>query len=264
MVGRHVIAAVSLASLGTFVMAATPAPITVRYRIESKTEQVVDLSAMGQGSQTTAFSQTAVISITLSDTAGGKIMHAVVDTIGSDAPMPGLAEAAQKAKGAWLHGYVDQWGRTRITATSADSNDMVTQLKNSLARFFPVVKPGTKEGDSWVDTARVDTKTAQQAMKTITVTTYKRGGSAAHGAETAVRIDAASTTTGAGTMENPMAGTMDVELNDAGTESFYVAADGRYLGGDAKSEGKSLVRTPMAPEAIPVKITRTTTVSIIK
>lgn len=263
MVGRHVVAVVSFLGLGGFLVS-TPAPTTVRYRIESKTEQIVDLSAMGQGSQTNAFTQVAIIAITLSDTAGGKILHAVVDSIGSDAPLPGLAEAAQKAKGAWLHGFVDQWGRTKIVATSADSNDMVSQIKNSMARFFPIVKPGTKEGDTWVDTARVDTKTAQQTMKSTTVTTYKRGGSAARGTETAIRIEASSATTGAGTMENPMAGTMDVELSDAGTETFFLATDGRYLGGESKSEGKSLVKTPMAPEAIPVKITRTTSVSVIK
>ncbi len=264
MIGRHFVVAASLLGLGGLLVAATPAPTTLRYRIESKTEQVVDLSAMGQGNQTNAFSQIAIISITLSDTAGGKVMHAVVDTIGSDAPLPGIAESAQKAKGAWLHGFVDQWGRVKIAATSADSNDMVSQLRNSLARFFPIVKPGTKDGDTWVDTSRVDTKTAQQAMKTETITTYTRAGSAAHGGETALRIDATSATKGAGTMENPMAGTMDVELTDAGTETFWVATDGRYLGGEAKSDGKSLVRTPMAPDAIPVKLTRTTTVSIIK
>lgn len=264
MAGRYFVTAASLVGLGGFLLAGHPAPIMLRYRIESKTEQVVDLSAMGQGSQTNAFSQIAIVSITLSDTAGGKVLHAVVDTIASDAPVPGTAEAALKAKGAWLHGFVDQWGRTKITATSADSNDMVSQIKNSMARFFPIVKPGTKEGDIWTDTSRVDTKTAQQAMKTTTVTTYKRGSSAPRGTETAVRIDASSTTTGAGTIENPMAGTMDVELTDAGTETFFLGSDGRYLGGDSKSEGKSLVKTPMAPEAIPVKITRTTTVSVIK
>lgn len=240
------------------------APQVIRYRIESKTEQVVDLSAMGQGSQTSAFTQVAIVSMTLADSAGGKTLHVVVDSIGSDAPLPGLAEAAAKAKGAWLHGVVDPWGRTKIVATSADSNDLVGQIKNSMKRFFPVVKPGSKEGDSWADTSQVDTKTAQQTMKSTTVTIYKRGATAPHGGEPATRIEATSETKGAGTMENPMAGTMDVELADAGTETFYLAPDGRYLGGESKSEGKSLVRTPMAPEAIPVKITRATTVTILK
>jgi hypothetical protein len=263
MPGRHFFAVAPLLAFGA-VMATPTAPITLRYRIESKTEQVVDLSAMGQGSQTNAFTQVAIISITLNDSASGKVMHAVVDSITTDAPMPGLAEAAQKAKGAWLHGFVDGWGRTKIVATSADSNDVVVQLKNSLARFFPIVKPGSKEGDAWVDTAKVDSKTAQQTMKTSTVTSYKRGAAGPRGGESATRIEASSETKGAGTMENPMAGTMDVELNDAGTETFFVTADGRYLGGESKSEGKSLVRTPMAPDAIPVKISRTTMVSIIK
>ena len=74
----------------------------------------------------------------------------------------------------------------------------------------------------------------------------------------------AAATTGAGTMENPMAGTMDVELKNAATSSYFVGSDGRFLGAESQSDGKSLVRTPMAPDPIPVTIKQTITISVAK
>ncbi len=262
MFGRFIAGAVPLLILGSIAAARPAAPSTTKYRIMTKIEQVVDLSGMGQGNQTTSFDQQAIISVTLSDTVGGQIMHVVIDSLTSTAPVP--PEMVQKAQGAWLHGTVDTWGRGKVTATSADSNDMVSQLKGTMARFFPIVRPGAKAGDSWLDTATVDTKTPAQSMKSMTVTTYTHGGSVTRDGQPAARIDAASSTTGAGTMENPMAGTMDVELKDNATSSFFVGSNGRFLGGETSSDGKSLIRTPMAPDPIPVTIKRTTTISVAK
>lgn len=256
-----------VAPLGLVGLATAPAPKTTRYRIESKGEQVVDLSAVGQGKQTNTTTQIALLSITLSDTTGGQIMHVVVDSISmvSSAPEAAAAGAeAAKAKGAWVHGIIDQWGRGTVVATSAETNDAIAQLKTTLTRFFPVMKPGAKQGDSWVDTAQITTKTAAQAMKMNRLSTYTHGGSTQWGGAAATRIDAASTTSGAGTLENPMAGTMELEMTGTGTESFYLSSDGTYLGGEAKSSGDSKIRAAMLPDAIPVTTTTTTTVSVIK
>ncbi len=261
MSGRLLLAAAPF--LAFTVASDAPAPSITRYRIESKTEQVIDLSKMGQGTQTNGFTQVAFITVSLKDTVGGQSIRAVIDSVSTDAPLPDPG-SVQKAKGVWLQGVVDAWGRTKIVATSGDSVDLVGQIKNSMARFFPVVKPGAKQGDSWIDTSRVETKSAQQALKTTTVTTYSHAGSEARNGQPVSRITSSSATTGAGTMENPMAGTMEVEITDAATETFYLATDGRYLGGESKSEGNSLIRTPMAPDPIPVKITRVSSITVIK
>ena len=262
MSGRLLAGVFPLLVLGSIPTRNPGGPSTVKYRIDSKLEQIVDLSAMGQGNQTTSFSQVAIISVTLSDTAGGQIMHVVIDSLTSDAPVP--PESIQKARGAWLHGLIDPWGRGKVTATSADSNEIVAQLKGTMARFFPILKPGAKQGDSWVDTAKVDTKTPSQTMKSMTVSTYTHAGQVTRDGKPAARIDATSATTGAGTMENPMAGTMDVELKNAATSSYFVGSDGRLLGAESQSDGKSLVRTPMAPDPIPVTIKQTITISVAK
>ncbi len=263
MSGRWFAGAVPFLVGGLFSAFYSVAPTTTKYRLDSKIEQVVDLSAMGQGNQTTSFTQLTIVSITLSDTVGGKIMHVVIDSIASDAPVP-TAESIQKARGAWLHGTIDAWGRGKITATSADSNEMVTQLKGTMARFYPILKPAAKQGDTWVDTSKVDTKSASQAMKTTTVSTYTHAGPATRDGQPAGRIDVTSATVGAGTMENPMAGTMEVEVKSAATTSYFIGSDGRLLGAESTSDGKSLIRTPMAPDPIPVTVKQIITISVAK
>lgn len=240
------------------------APSTTRYRIESKMHQEVDLSSVQQPNQVTNTVQVAIISVTLTDTVGGKTLHVVVDSLTTDLPIPGAAEVVQKAKNAWLHGLVDNWGRTTIVKTSADSNEIVGQLKASLQRFFPVVKPGGKQGDSWIDTTHVDSKTPAQAVKSTTVTTYTLGGAAQYGGAAATKIDAVSTTTGAGTIENPMAGPMELSLTDQATEVFYVGGNGLFLGGTSQSSVKSFVTMAMVPNPIPVTATRSTMVTVHK
>ncbi len=264
MTGRWMFAAIPIGLVG---LAAANPPVaskTTRYRIESKTQQEVDLTVAGGGKQTTDVNQLAILSITLTDTAGGKVVHAVVDSITVESPAPDAAATAATAKGAWIHGFMDGWGRITVAASSADSNDVVAQMKPMLARFFPVVKPGTGQGDSWVDTANVNVKSTNQAVKSLRISTYTHAGTAAWGGVSATRFDAASATTGAGTLENPMAGTMELELTSTGTESSYVAADGTYLGGESKSTGDSKIRAAMLPDAIPVKTTSSTTVTVIK
>lgn len=265
MTGRLSFAALPLGLLCLGWVANPPAASkTIRYRIESKTQQEVDLTVAGGGKQTTNVNQLVLLSITLTDTAGGKVMHAVIDSVTVESPAPEIAAIAAKARGAWIHGFVDGWGRTTVTTSSADSNDVVAQMKPTLSRFFPVVKPGTKQGDTWVDTANVSVKSTMQAIKTIRVSTYTHAGATTWGGVSATRFDATSATSGAGTIENPMAGTMELELTSSGAETSYVAADGTYLGGESKSGGDSKIRAAMLPDAIPVKSNSTTTVTVIK
>jgi len=241
------------------------APVaTTRYRLETKIETALDLSAVGQGVQNSTATQLAIFSITLSDTAGGKVMHVVIDSVASDAPLPDLPALLAKAKGAWLHGYIDATGRARVSATSADSNDFVAELKGRMLTFFPRVSAGATAGTVKVYTTAVDLKSSMRAVKQQVITTYTVGPQEDRGGEKATRIDASFVITGTGTMESPMAGSMQVESNDGGKGTYFITADGRYLGGDAVSEGKTLVRSAMLPDAIPVKTKQTSAITVLK
>jgi hypothetical protein len=246
--------------------ASTPgaAPKTTRYRIESKTQQEIDLTIVGQPKQTTTVTQIALVSITLIDTVGGKVLHAVIDSIGVEPQVPEIATSAAKAKGAWIHGLIDSWGRTNVVSSSSDSNDVVAQLKPTLSRLFPVIKPGAKQADRWVDTANLTSKSSTQALKTVRVATYTHAGTGTWAGVAATRFDITSATSGAGTLENPNVGTMELELTSTGTESAYIAPDGTYVGGQSNTSGDSKIRAAMLPDAIPVKTTSSVTVTVIK
>ncbi|MEO8450695.1 MAG: hypothetical protein ABI647_12930 [Gemmatimonadota bacterium] len=253
----------SIALLGFVVAGNGAAPVTTKYRIEVKAEQTVDLSAAGQGTQTTATTFAGVVRVTLTDTAGGKTLHAVIDDATFDAgPMLAITKATtDSAKGAWIHGLVDPRGKITGLKTSLDSNVVVAQLKTSMISFYPRVKPGFKAGDAWTDTTDVETKNQGANMKTRVVTNYVASPASESGA--AMKLAAAFSSSVAGTMENPMAGSMDVEGTEAGTGTLLLAADGRYLGGTAHATGDMKIKTPMLPDPIPVKVVRTTTVTVV-
>jgi hypothetical protein len=241
------------------------APSTTKYKIETKVETTIDLTAVGQGQQLQNANQVAYLTIALNDTAqGGKVMHVVIDSLSGNIQVPGADEQMAKAKGAWLHGLVTPGGHVNIVKTSADSNDFVAELGSAMRTFFPRTKPGAKQGDSWVDTTAIETKTSNRSVKGTTITTYTVGGEDAMAGASGRRIESTFASTTAGTVENPMAGSMDLEASETGTGKFYVAQDGRYLGGTSQSEGKATVKSAMLPDAIPLKILRTSTISIIK
>jgi hypothetical protein len=66
-----------------------------------------------------------------------------------------------------------------------------------------------------------------------------------------------------GTMETP-AGSADMEGKSTGSATFYLAKDGRYLGGKTTSSGDASISGAFAPAAIPVKNSTTITVNVIK
>ena len=262
MVGR-----VMLFSLGAGLIAAHgPAPQSTKYKIETKVETTIDLSGVGQSSQQQTLNQTALITVGLSDTTGGRIMHVVVDSLAiqSDIQVPGTEEALAKAKGAWLHGFVDPRGKVTITKTSADSNDFVAELRGTMTMFLPRLKAGAKAGETWVDTTNIETRTSSRAIKATAITKYTVGGDDNLSGEKATRIDATYATTAAGTVQNPMAGAMEMESTESGTGKYFLSTDGRYLGGSSRSESKAKLKAAMLPDPIPIAIVRTSTISALK
>jgi hypothetical protein len=169
----------------------TPAPVTTTYRLETRIEQIVDMTALGQGEQRSTLVQTAVIRVTLNDSAGGKTMHAVVDSItvsGLGAPSTASLDSL---RGAWVHAFLDAEGRMSHASTSNESSDALAQLKTTLHTLHPRVKPAFKAGDTWSDTTSVDSKSASQAMKSQIVTVYTAGGEETVGGIKARRLDVA-------------------------------------------------------------------------
>jgi len=157
-----------LAPLALFAAAGPPpAPSTTKYLIETTIEQTVDLTAVGQGEQKNTVTQVAVFTVVLTDSAGGKVMHVVVDSMAVNGPMAPPASVLQGLKGAWVHGYLDPQGHPRNLVASNDSSEVLGQLTTSLHTFYPRLKPGFKQGDNWLDTTEVASKSSTQVLRQV-------------------------------------------------------------------------------------------------
>ncbi|HLB55594.1 MAG TPA: hypothetical protein VJK71_10870, partial [Gemmatimonadales bacterium] len=95
----------------------------MKYRIDSQTETVIDLSVFGQPSQEFQIGSTSWVSLTLSDTAGGRIVHLVVDSLRYQGNAPQLGQAtADSARTGILHGILGPDGRVgNLVVTPADN-----------------------------------------------------------------------------------------------------------------------------------------------
>ncbi|HEU5219096.1 MAG TPA: hypothetical protein VFU23_10580 [Gemmatimonadales bacterium] len=243
----------------------SPAPTTTRYRFELKTENTVDLSVVGQPAQITNLGLNAWVTMTLTDSASGKVVHVIVDSLKAETTIPQITPSmADSAKGGMVHGWVDPTGHIKNVTTKPSGNLLLTSVQGVVNALFPRVKPGTKSGDHWVDTTEVSNTGEGNNTKVKLILNYTADGTETVGGLPAVKVSASSTSTITGTMDNPMAGTMEVEGNGTGSGTFYIGADMRFLGGMLSSTIDQRLKVTMAPAPIPVKTVQSLTVTLIK
>lgn len=238
--------------------------ITTRYRVETRNETTIDLSGFGQPSQQQDFGLVSWIAVTLSDTAGGRIVTVLVDSMKYTGSLPMLSQAtADSARGGVLHGFVDPLGRVKELSSKPATNVFMADVQGVVNSLFPKVKAGAKAGEVWSDTVEVTNTTGGSNLKSRFFIDYTAAGQEQISGIAALKLTSTSTATLTGTMENPAAGTLEVEGTVKGTSTSLVGPDGRFLGGTANSTSDQLVKTPMAPAPIPLKVVRTVTLTLM-
>lgn len=257
---RSTFAALALAGLAGGI--ALPAPQTTHYKIETRSEQVVDLSAVGQGEQRTNFSLVNYLTITLNDTTGGRTVHAILDSVikGDTNPMPPQS-TLDSARGRSWHALLDQ--DNKLSNVTRGDSAAVGLGGDLISSFFPRVKRGAKVGDSWTDTTENASNAEGQSLTTRTVTNYRVTGQENRGGARALKIEAAYSLSQTGEL-NQGGGPMGVDGTGTGTATYYVSENGKYLGGTSTTNSDLQITAAQLPEPIPVKVTSTATVSIIQ
>ena len=154
---------------------ATPVP-PQRYRLETSTTSEQDLSSLGKGRINGSLITTAIISVTLTDSAGGQIARLTVDSIalqpsGEMAKQlpPAVAVAvADSARGAFVRAYTVR-GIVRAAPQGSNSSPALASLFQALPVLFPGLRTNIKVGDSWADTSVVnsDNQSGHQAGRII-------------------------------------------------------------------------------------------------
>jgi len=250
-------------ALATAAVAAASAPVTMRYKIEQKIESKVDLSEFGQGEQVENQTLTWHVTISYTDSAGGRVVHAVLDSLRMEGGMiPVPQPSIDSAKGTTYHGFLD--GEWRLKSLSSSKSTLLgSQFENALRLLHPSIPRGAKAGASWTDTLDTPTKNTQADLKARAVRTITMGGTESFQGSQATRLDVAMVSSVSGTLETP-GGQAQMKGGGPGTATYYITADGHFIGGNSSSKTDALVTIATAPGPIPVKTTTTTTVSVIK
>jgi hypothetical protein len=183
-------------------------------------------------------------------------IDSVVSDSGTTSPM-GINLAS--AKGLIFRGHLTAAGEFRDpVASDTTLAQTVAPVVGSFKNFFPRIPPGGLTlNASWTDTIT----TSDRAAGNVTVTTINRSNASAWEQRDGVRslrLDVASTFTIQGGGEQ---GGQPFEVAGSGVRTGvdYVAADGRYLGGEARDSTSMTIKLPIQGMTIPrTQISRST------
>lgn len=243
----------------------TVASTTLKYQVTQRIEQEVDASGVGGGKNTFVVKTTSFIAVTLTDSAGGKAMKVVVDSVRADTLPPGLPadSLVKKAKGSSFAGFVDANGKV----TTIKANGEVVQglqLESLLRDMYPRTRKGMKAGDTWTDTTTATNKIGGGEMNVRAITTYKAGASETVAGMKATRLDANVTSQLAGSQATP-GGSADIEGTGTGTWNYFVGPNNEFLGGAGNSTSNLSV-TIVGPQTatLPVIVKQTTDIKVVR
>jgi hypothetical protein len=260
MVARY-FAAAALAGLVT-AATAQRAPVTARYRVDQTLTQNMDASAAGKGKQTISFSTVSFLTLTFTDSTGGRSVRVVVDSMRGDSTAPIPAEVFDSAKGAEFHAFLSAAGKLG-ELEAVDASPAALRVQGFLNDFFPWVKAGVKAGEQWADTSAKATASGTDSVVVKRVTTYRVVGKETRESRKALKIASEYNSTVAGTQPTPN-GPARIEGSGKGTGSYFVSPEGLYLGGDWQLRSSLTISGAFANEPLPITITQTTKVTALK
>ena len=238
------------------------APTTTRYRIDQSLLQEIDATAAGGAKQVISFTTSSFITVTLADSAGGKVMRVVIDSLKGDSATPIPTAVLDSARGAEFRGFVERSGRPTglkpVHGTSA-----VAQVQGLLNDFYPWSKAGIKVGQSWTDTTAKMNGVGADSVMVRRVSAYKAAPTENRQPRNAVMIIEDFSSSIAGTQPTPN-GSARIEGTGSGKGSYYLDTNGKYLGGTWQHHSSLKISGSFAPEPLPITITQETKVTTLK
>jgi hypothetical protein len=255
MVRPWIVAALCLGALAAWTPATSLA--SKRYRVELKTSVVQDLTALGQGEQKQEFTNTGFVTVTTQDSAGGQAVTFVLDslTLGEGSPLP--ADAAKAAAGSTWHGFREPGGRVKQLKLNNDS-PVAGAMEPALQQLLPPMKAGTKEGQTWTDTTDAD----NNGVSVRTVTNFQTSTDSYNGGKV-LKLAGAFSSAMSGQQASPQ-GTLNIEGNGSGTNSWLVGSDGTCLTASHAATQNISVSLAQLPEPIPVTVKTEGTATLLK
>lgn len=238
------------------------APVTVKYRVDQSLTQEVDATSAGQGKQTLQFTTSTFVTVTLNDSAGGRTMRVVIDSLKGDSTAPIPPAVMDSARGGEFRAFVNKAGKpSPLTPTGTSA--AAAQVQGLLADFYPWVRAGLQVGDAWTDTTVNTTGAGSDTVSVRRITSYKAAAAESRGNVRALRITTDQRSDVAGVQPTPQ-GPAKIEGTGGGTGAYYVSPDGRYLGGEWQLHSSLNLSGAFAKQPVPVTVTQTTKVTAVR
>jgi hypothetical protein len=252
------VAALAAVASGSLVTA----PSTTKYRIEQSLSQELDATAAGGAKQKVAFSTVSFVTVTLADSAGGKSIRVVVDSIRGDSATPIPSTVLDSARGSVFGGFIERSGRP-TGLQPVGSSPAAAQIQGLLSDFFPWTRSGLKVGQSWADTTSKTNGTGADSVTVRRVSAYRATAGETRESRKAVRVTQQFTSSVAGTQPTPN-GPARIDGTGRGTGFYFVGSDGRYLGGSWQQQSSLTISGSFATQPLPITLSQKTTVSTLK
>lgn len=251
--------------LGAAAFTPRPTPPSVtRFKVAETNHQVVDLSSFGQPEQVSHIVTSTYVTVTSTDSAGGRAVRLVIDSVHADSVSaqgfdPSVLDSL---KGATATAWVAANGR--IQNVQADSL-RGGQATNVLRALYPRMEPRAKVGDHWTDTTEVHGTGGGMLGNATTkrITNWAVTSEETMGGVKARKVESAFSQSVSGTVNGPQ-GSMGVDGTGTGSATYYVAPDGRELGVNSTLNLQISITIPQAADPIPVTGTITAVVTPIR
>jgi hypothetical protein len=237
------------------------APSVSKYRIDQSLEQEIDATGAGGAKQKLAFKTSSFVTVRLSDSAGGKVMRVVIDSVQGDSATPIPKPVLDSVRGAEFRGFLNRVGKPS-GLEPAGKVPAATQIQGLLSDFFPWVKPGLKPGESWTDSTAKTNGSGPDSVTVSRVTAYKAAKDP-RDQRKAIRVTQDFKSSVAGTQPTPN-GPAKIEGSGTGSGSYYVGPNGQYLGGSWQQQSSLQISGSFAPKPLPITVVQKTEVRPLK
>jgi hypothetical protein len=239
-----------------------PAPTTTKYRIDQSLFQEIDATAVGASKQVISFSTASFITVFLTDSAGGKIIRVVIDSLQGDSTTPIPPAVLDSARGAEFRGFVNRAGKPSALQ-AVHGSSAVAQVQGLLSDFYPWSRAGIKAGQSWTDTTARVNGLGADTVTVRRVSAYRAAPTENRQPRNAVMIIEDFSSSIAGTQPTP-SGPARLDGTGSGKGSYYLGTDGKYLGGSWQHHSSLKISGAFAPGPLPMTITQKTQVTTLK
>jgi hypothetical protein len=239
----------------------TQAPRTTRFRIDQTLSQEIDATGAGKGKQRLSFTTSSFLTVTLTDTTGGRSVRVVVDSMRGDSTSPIPPSVFDSAKGAEFRAFLATSGKLS-ELEGVNVSPAAARVQGFLSDFFPWVKAGAKANEQWADSSSKITTDGHDSVVVKRITSYRVVGNEQRNTTKALRVASQYRSEVHGTQPTPN-GPAKLEGTGKGTGTYWVTQDGAYLGGDWQLESAMMLTGSFADNPLPISISQTTKVTTL-